>query len=51
MSPVEVKKFEVVAPNFFFIPFKKMTVESDPVTNRTYFVKDDKVVAVALRKE
>jgi hypothetical protein len=50
-EPISIPRFEIVAPNFFFNPFMKMQVESDPVTNRTYFIKDGKIVAVALRKD
>lgn len=49
--PIEVRRFEFVAPNFFFIPLRRMNVESDPIANRVYFVDRDKIVAVALRKE
>jgi hypothetical protein len=47
-APISISKFEIVDPRFFFIPFRSMTVENDPGTGRTYFIKDDKVVAVAL---
>lgn len=35
--------------NFFFLPLKNMTVESNPITNRTYFIHKGKIVAVAGR--
>jgi hypothetical protein len=47
-TPISVSKFEIVDPRFFFIPFRSMTVENEPGTGRTYFIKDDRVVAVAL---
>ena len=50
-KPVEVRRFEVVAPNFFFIPLRRLTIESGPITNRTYFIDGDRVVAVGLLKE
>lgn len=50
-EPIKVSRMEIAAPNFFFLPLKKLEVETDPVINRTYFIKDGKVVAVALRKE
>ena len=48
---LRTSRFEIVAPNFFFLPLRKLEVESNPITNRTYFLKDGKVVAVARRKE
>ena len=50
-EPLCTRRFEIIAPNFFFIPLRKLQVETDSVTNRTYFLKDGKVVAVARRKE
>lgn len=53
LAPDQIKatRMEVVAPSFFLTPFKKMTIEVGEVTNRVYFIKDGKVIAVALRKE
>lgn len=39
-------KLVLVAPNFFFIPLRKMTVEKSDVTAQTYFLKDDRIVAI-----
>lgn len=36
---------------FFSIPLKKVEIESDPVTDRTYFVHKGRIVAVATRGE
>lgn len=37
-------------PNFFFIPTRQMTIENDPICNRTYFIHNDKIVAVGGHK-
>jgi hypothetical protein len=50
-QPIRLGRFEVVAPDFFFIPLKTLTVESDPNTNRTYLLKGDRIVAVGRIKE
>jgi hypothetical protein len=51
-SPIRSGKFEVVHPQFFFMPLRSLTVESDPNTGRTYFIdKNGKIVAVAWRKK
>lgn len=36
-------------PSFFVTPSKKIRTEQDPVTNRTYFLVGDKIIAVAKR--
>lgn len=36
-------------PEFFTAPPNKVKVESDEVTNRTYFIFKDKIVAVGER--
>jgi hypothetical protein len=41
--PVKLIMFD---PRFFFIPSKKIKVESDAVANRTYFLHDGRIVAV-----
>lgn len=43
-TPVKLLIFD---PLFFFIPSKKLLIESCPVVNRTYFIHRGKIVAVA----
>lgn len=50
-EPIKVSRFEIVAPDFFFLPLRKLTVESDPNTNRVYMLKGERIVAVCRRKE
>lgn len=49
MTDIGKLKIEVSVPNFFFLPTKKMEVESRPETGRTYFILDNKIVAVGRR--
>lgn len=51
MQPIRLGRFEVVAPDFFFIPAKKLRIESDPNINRTYLLAGDRIVAVGRIKE
>jgi hypothetical protein len=44
-------RFEIVHPRFFSIPLRDLAVEMNAVTNRTYFVLKDHVVAVAVRRD
>jgi hypothetical protein len=39
-------KIIIKTPDFFATPFKKLVVETDPIINRTYFLKGDRIVAV-----
>jgi hypothetical protein len=50
-DPIRLGRFEVVAPDFFFIPLKRLSVEVNPVVNRTYLLDGDRIVAVGLIKE
>lgn len=34
-------------PEFYSIPIRDFQIESDPVANRTYFIVNDKILAVA----
>lgn len=47
-SPVKLLIFD---PRFFFIPSKKLQIEADEFTNRTYFIHGGKIVAVATRAD
>lgn len=38
-------------PNFFSIPLQNITIEKSPVTNRTYFIYRDRIVAVGTMEE
>lgn len=40
-------KMLITSEEFFFVPLKKMRIESCPVANRTYFLDGDRIVAVA----
>lgn len=40
-------KMLITSEEFFFVPLKKLRVESCPVANRTYFIHVGKIVAVA----
>lgn len=42
-------KMILIAPEFFTVPPNKVKVESDEVTNRTYFLFKDKIIAVGER--
>lgn len=42
-------KIELSVPNFFAIPLKKVNIETVPETGRTYFIFQDRIVAVARR--
>lgn len=42
-------KIELAVPNFFAIPLKKIEIEAVPETGRTYFIFQDRIVAVASR--
>lgn len=42
-------KIEFSAPNFFAIPLKKVAIETDANTGRTYFIYAGAIVAVARR--
>jgi hypothetical protein len=44
-------RFEIVDPEFFSIPLKKLAIESNPNTNRVYFLRGDRIVAVGLMKD
>lgn len=44
-------KIEIAVPNFFFLPLKKMTIESVPATGRVYFIFGDRIVAVGKRED
>jgi hypothetical protein len=44
-------KIEIAVPNFFFLPMRRMEIESRPETGRTYFVFGGKIVAVGNRGE
>jgi len=50
-QPIRLGRFEVVAPDFFFIPAKKLRIESDPNINRTYLLNGERIVAVGRIKE
>lgn len=51
-KPALLLRPEIVAPEFFSTPAKKMTVEEGrPGTGRTYVLKGDRIVAVALASE
>lgn len=50
-KPVRLGRFEVVAPDFFFIPSRLLRLESDQNVNRTYLLKGERIVAVGRRKE
>lgn len=43
MPEVKILFFD---PAFFTTPPKKIRTEDDPIINRTYFLKDGKIVAV-----
>lgn len=43
-------KIEVAAPGFFSIPLKKVEIEADQNTGRTYFLYKGAIVAVGVRK-
>lgn len=40
-------KMELLVREFFTIPARKIETEEQPHTGRTYFVHDDRIVAVA----
>ncbi len=42
-------KIEISSPDFFAIPLKKVEIEAAPETGRTYFIFQDRIVAVAIR--
>lgn len=42
-------KIELSTPGFFSIPLKKVDIETVPGTGRTYFIYQDRIVAVARR--
>jgi hypothetical protein len=44
-------KIEFAAPGFFSIPLKKVEIETNRGTGRTYFIYRGEVVAVAKRTE
>jgi hypothetical protein len=44
-------RFEIMDPEFFSIPLKKLAVESNLNTNRVYFLRGDRIVAVGLMKD
>ena len=48
-TPEPKLKIEFAADNFFFIPMKKVEIETVPATGRTYFLHRGEIVAVARR--
>jgi hypothetical protein len=44
-------KIEFTADNFFFLPVRQMSMESDPFTGRIYFIHKNRIVAVATRRD
>lgn len=50
MNSAPAVKLLVASNEFFSTNPKKLAVESDEITNRTYFIKGDKIVAVATRE-
>lgn len=48
MRPVRI---EVQSPEFFTTPLKKIEVEENAGTGRTYFLKAGRIVAVAVPQE
>jgi len=42
-------KMEVVSPRFWMTPLRKVSVETIAETGRTYFLLDNKIIAVARR--
>ena len=44
-------KIEFATKDFFFIPMKKVEIETVPETGRVYFIFQDRIVAVAKRGE
>ncbi len=47
-SPI---KIDLQVPEFFHIPFRKMVIETNEITNRTYFLHHGRIVAVAIPLE
>ncbi len=41
-------KFEITTPEFFATPLKKLAIEDAANIGRTYFLKNDRIVAVAI---
>jgi len=41
-------KLIITTPEFFATPFKKLVVETPEFTDRVYFLKDGRLVAVGL---
>lgn len=44
-------RIEVASSDFFVTPLKKLTVEHNDGTGRTYILKGDRIVAVAVAKD
>lgn len=49
--PVPRVRMEIADPVFFATPLRKMTIETNPVVNRTYFLKGERIIAVAVPVE
>lgn len=49
MTDIGKLKIELFVPNFFFLPMKRVEVEAQPETGRTYFILDGRIVAVGRR--
>lgn len=44
---VDKLKMEVAAPGFFSVPLRRVRIETVVETGRTYFILDDRIIAVA----
>lgn len=44
-------RIEVASSEFFATPLKKLTVEENEGTGRTYVLKGDRIVAVTVRQD
>lgn len=42
-------KLLIFAKDFFFVPMKKVKIETCPVADRTYFIVDGRIMAVGER--
>jgi hypothetical protein len=51
LSPGRPVRLEVASPDFFATPLKKLTVEQNAGTGRTYVLKGGRIVAVAKSAE
>ena len=51
MTDIGKIKIELSVPNFFFLPMKRVELEAKPETGRTYFIFENRIVAVGKREQ